>query len=737
MKRWLSGLLSLCLLISMTSVAAEPTEGEPVYTLGDVTQDGTVGADDALLTLRAVTQQITLTAEQQALAEVSGDGQVAIDDALLVLQYIAGQIERFPAQPEPEPEPEEPYQTVEMPMDTQRIEAESGSYPDTCGLVKHGSVTAVGFTSTGDQYHYTVSVAQSGYYQVAYAMSVIVDLSVSISVDGHLWTTSSPAVTKEWSSYYTNYLEEYLYLDAGEHQIQFEQDRNGLNFDWFSLTYVAQGLPEQMPADRAMEVAFTSTVVQAGRPLPLAVSGLAEGDTIRSYIWCLNGNWIATENLYAPDALTIMDTAHVRVWVVADIDGKTYFQTTSGDFDTPVADPLPIVRIDTENQAAVDSKETYVNGAMAITADGVDSAQLYNGAIQIRGRGNSTWGYPKKPYKIKLNKKADLFGMGANKHWVLIANYRDRTLMRNRLAADLSDHLGLVTMHSVFVRVYLNGQDVGVYDLCEQIRVGKTRVDIYDWEDVAEDETDLSGFTAANGYDTTGGFIIELNGYYDEISKFKTAHDVPLTVKSPEYLNTNDEMFTYLTEYIQDFEDAVYNKDTFTSSKGQHYSELFDVDDLVDYWLVNEFMGNLDSGSFSSTYMYKDIGGDKFHMGPVWDFDSSSGNYHGHSKQCPADQWVAGIQGKWYRRLYRDRSFVERLRERYWENRDFLSSMATRAEQYYTALYAEAATDHDYWKIPTTYLYDGRLLVDWLNDRVAFFDAQFETVDTAYASLNS
>ena len=69
MKRWLSGLLSLCLLISMTSVAAEPTEGEPVYTLGDVTQDGTVGADDALLTLRAVTQQITLTAEQQALAD--------------------------------------------------------------------------------------------------------------------------------------------------------------------------------------------------------------------------------------------------------------------------------------------------------------------------------------------------------------------------------------------------------------------------------------------------------------------------------------------------------------------------------------------------------------------------------------------------------------------------------------------------------------------------------------------
>mgnify|MGYP002611956099 CR=1 FL=1 len=431
------------------------------------------------------------------------------------------------------------------------------------------------------------------------------------------------------------------------------------------------------------------------------------------------------------------DPTHIELDGRADIDGKTYFQTTSGDFDTPVADPLPIVRIDTENQAAVDSKETYVNGAMAITADGVDSAQLYNGAIQIRGRGNSTWGYPKKPYKIKLNKKADLFGMGANKHWVLIANYRDRTLMRNRLAADLSDHLGLVTMHSVFVRVYLNGQDVGVYDLCEQIRVGKTRVDIYDWEDVAEDETDLSGFTAANGYDTTGGFIIELNGYYDEISKFKTAHDVPLTVKSPEYLNTNDEMFTYLTEYIQDFEDAVYNKDTFTSSKGQHYSELFDVDDLVDYWLVNEFMGNLDSGSFSSTYMYKDIGGDKFHMGPVWDFDSSSGNYHGHSKQCPADQWVAGKQGKWYRRLYRDRSFVERLRERYWENRDFLSSMATRAEQYYTALYAEAATDHDYWKIPTTYLYDGRLLVDWLNDRVAFFDAQFETVDTAYASLNS
>ena len=123
-------------------------------------------------------------------------------------------------------------------------------------------------------------------------------------------------------------------------------------------------------------------------------------------------------------------------------------------------------------------------------------------------------------------------------------------------------------------------------------------------------------------------------------------------------------------------------------------------------------------------------------MGPVWDFDSSSGNYLDHSQQSYPNQWVPGRQGKWYRQLYRDKTFVAKLRERYMENRDYLESMLTLAESYYEQLFTQANADHAYWVIPTSFSYDCNLLIGWMSDRIAFMDKQFETVDTAYASLN-
>lgn len=757
-KRPIALLLIFSLLVTVIAVHAD-TDTTSSPSLGDVTQDGVINAEDALLILQGATQKIQLTEAEEALADVDADQTVTSNDALLVLQYATKKITSFPGEHLSSTHSSStssttsstastattttstvvdppPYDPGYQPLNSQKIEAESGSYPDTCKLVNYDGGTAVGFTSTGDVYSYPLSVDQPGYYLVGYHLSVITSLSITFSVDGADIFTQQPHTTGDWNTYYTNYSDQLLYLSAGQHTLQFEQSQNGMNFDWFSLTFVAEYTTDQLTDGRTIAAAFEQTAFAAGKPLPLSVTGLQEGDQLLSYLWFLNGRPLLTERVYAPGDISVMELGEVQVWPIIQIGTATYCTYASGSFVPEEAITLPVITINTENSAPITSKEDYLSADMSIAAQDMPDEQLYTGKIEIRGRGNATWAmYPKKPYKIKLDKKADLFGMGSNKHWVLLANYRDRTFMRNRLAFDLSEQLGLPTTQSVFVRLILNGQDVGVYELCEQIRVGKTRVDIMDWEDEAEDETDLSPLTSEAGYDTTGGFLIELNGYYDEVSKFKTAHDVPITVKSPEYLNTNDEMFTYLTTYIQDFENAVY-ADTFVNDKGQHYSDLFDVDSLVNYWLVNEFMGNLDSGTWSSTYMYKDIGGDKFHMGPVWDFDSSSGNYLDHGKQCPANKWIAGHQGLWYQQLYRDRTFVEKLQARYWENREFFGSMVTRAETYYNALYAEANTDHAYWQIPTTYAYDGQLLVTWLKDRLAFFDEQFATVDTAYASLN-
>ena len=62
-------------------------------------------------------------------------------------------------------------------------------------------------------------------------------------------------------------------------------------------------------------------------------------------------------------------------------------------------------------------------------------------AMDIRGRGNSTWEADKKPYKIKLDKKTNVFGLGKNKHWVLVANTYDNTFIRDRITAWLGDQI--------------------------------------------------------------------------------------------------------------------------------------------------------------------------------------------------------------------------------------------------------------------------------------------------------
>ncbi len=117
-----------------------------------------------------------------------------------------------------------------------------------------------------------------------------------------------------------------------------------------------------------------------------------------------------------------------------------------------------------------------------------DAAEATNGTYKleyIRGRGNSTWMTDKKPYKIKLDQKADLFGMGANKHWALIANYYDNSLIRNRITYYLGQSLGFeYSPRLVPVDVVMNGNYLGSYYLSEVVRIDENRVDIPDLEDL-------------------------------------------------------------------------------------------------------------------------------------------------------------------------------------------------------------------------------------------------------------
>ncbi|MBR1749270.1 MAG: CotH kinase family protein [Ruminococcus sp.] len=265
----------------------------------------------------------------------------------------------------------------------------------------------------------------------------------------------------------------------------------------------------------------------------------------------------------------------------------------------------------------LDVPDGYKGDYSDIALSGTEDLELE----YIRGRGHTTWMEDKKPYKLKLKKGADLLGMGSNKHWILLANAKDETLLRNRIVYHIGRALGLAyTPKMLPVDVVMNGKYIGSYYLCEQVRVGKRRVNID--ELTAEDNSEP---------EITGGYLFSLlEGDEDEQNVFYTENGVGFTFSNPAFYSDDptDELGTdaqkaYITDYLQKIENAVYGKD-FKDENGVSVWDYMDLQSTADYWWVQEFSRNVDAFRTDSTYLYKPRG-DKVYWGPLWDFDLSLG----------------------------------------------------------------------------------------------------------------
>lgn len=270
---------------------------------------------------------------------------------------------------------------------------------------------------------------------------------------------------------------------------------------------------------------------------------------------------------------------------------------------------------------------------------------------QIKGRGNSTWNYEKKPYNITFDEKTDFFGMGKAKKWSLLASYNDSSLIRNPLAAYISEEMGLhYTSKYKHVDLYINGEYLGNYIVIESVEIGSTRVDINDLADDNEDanpdvedieELPLGSNVGAeilkpytvpgsmkwveipnNPEDISGGYLLEVDfqaRYAEEVSGFVTKHGQCVVVKEPEY--ASQAQVEYVSRLWNEAEEALYS-DTGYNSLGKHYSDYFDMDSLVRMFILEEFSNENDAGR-SSNYFYKAKGSDKFVASPIWDFDGA------------------------------------------------------------------------------------------------------------------
>ena len=312
---------------------------------------------------------------------------------------------------------------------------------------------------------------------------------------------------------------------------------------------------------------------------------------------------------------------------------------------------LPALYISTNN-VPIESRDTYIPGYVTIK-EKMSSDSLFGGEMEIKGRGNSTWDMPKKPYKFKLGKKAGLLGMNESKQWVLLANYADKSLVRNEVAFELSRRAGLAyTPAGKYVDVILNGKYIGNYELVEQIDVGEHKVNIHEQEEGANTWPEISG-----------GYLTEVDGFaFTEAVNFLTTRGMPVAVHYPDDDEITDAQKIYITNHYNKFEDSLFS-DNFTDiNKG--YQQYFDLDSYVNYYIVNEVVGNPDI--FWSTYMYKDYGNDKMYSGPVWDFDIAANNDDRIGDAVNRLMIDAAHEPKmWINRLMEDPAFRKAVRERW------------------------------------------------------------------------
>lgn len=324
---------------------------------------------------------------------------------------------------------------------------------------------------------------------------------------------------------------------------------------------------------------------------------------------------------------------------------------------------LPVVHITTDGKRAISDKETYVPATIVFD----DPDELYSDVTSlsfrmgIRGRGNTSWNMPKKSWRIKLDEKSPVFGLHQDKDWDLLANYSDKTLLRNITAMELSRIVGMPwTPDMRSVEVYLNDAYQGVYVFAEHKEVSGHKVDI---QVVTPEDND--------GEAVTGGYYIEIDGSQDEPFSFWTGVGIPIMVKDPEEPTAAQK--AYIRKLFSDFETTLYS-DSFADPV-QGYRAWIDVDSFIGFYIVQELTKNVDGNLRKSSFLSKERSG-KLVMCHVWDFDIALGNCNYFNTTWPGvtntyEGWFIrdyigkGRSDGWYGRLFKDPAFVDKLQRRW------------------------------------------------------------------------
>lgn len=468
---------------------------------------------------------------------------------------------------------------------------------------------------------------------------------------------------------------------------------------------------------------------------------------------CQSPNYSAAYNSKITAQFLAANTTYFIV-----VDG--YSASSNGDYqlnvnesvglNAPDSTNIPLIMINTNNQIIVDEPKINVDFKIIDNSPNSfnypsDSGNIYSGIAGIEIRGSYSATLPQKPYGIETrdiqgnNNNVSLFGMPQENDWILIANYNDKTFLRNVLAFDLFEKMGHYAPRTKLCEVVVNDIYNGIYVFTEKIKRDNGRVDI-----AKLDLDDNFGDSLTGGYIFRVDYWNQNNSWISNYNNPNFPNDaVRYVYNYPDYDEITVQQKNYIQNLVGDFEDALWSNDFEDSIIG--YRPYINTRSFIDYFIVNEFARNVD-GFKKSRNFYKDKSSKDslIFAGPVWDFDwaykdhSSSminGSGWRHNYSGPTDVKPPG----WYIRLLQDTTFANELNCRYFNLRntildttnifsfiDSLSYMVREPQnRHYTRwpiLGINVGTP-EVGNQPTSYSGEIIKFKSWINERLIWLDA--------------
>ena len=305
---------------------------------------------------------------------------------------------------------------------------------------------------------------------------------------------------------------------------------------------------------------------------------------------------------------------------------------------------LPVMYINVNDNKEITSKKSYLAATIKLVEDinTKGPGDVFEANLKIRGRGNTTWGRPKKPYKLKFYDKVSLFGEPYDKEWVLLANYMDKTAIRNELSFYMGRELSNLpyTCRTHYVELFLNNQYVGTYQLGEQQKISEGRVNV-----------------------TNEGFLVEIDSKAeaDDITFTIPTIPQPINIKDPE-VEVGSAQYNSIVAVLTKASESLFSETWLDPELG--YKNYIDIDSFIDWFLINEIGKNQDAVFFTSCFMNYKPGG-KLCMGPLWDFDLAYGNANYGTDTPNPIGWYIKTNVNWYARMFNDPEFVRKAKERF------------------------------------------------------------------------